>query len=291
MELRQLEYFIAVAETLHFGRAAESLHIGQPAVSQQVSRLERELGVTLFDRSRRTVRLSPAGARLLPHARGVLAAVERTRAAVSTTSGRVRVRLGTSSGLGARLERVLDELGVLAPHLDVELVGASTRPRLDRVRGGSLEAAFVRGVHSVRGLRVVQVWEDALVAAVPVTHDLADLTEVPLGRLSGLPLRLVSRRENEPLVDLVTDACAAVGFEPLRATATSSLQDILAAIGTGAPTWTVVYAAQASRLRSSRVAFVPIGTPRLTMPTALAFAAQSPATEALLEACRLVAND
>lgn len=67
----------------------------------------------------------------------------------------------------------------------------------------------------------------------------------------------------------------------------------LAAIGPGAPTWTVVYAAQASRLRSSRVAFVPIGIPRLTMtmPMALAFPAQSAVIEALLEACRLVAND
>jgi DNA-binding transcriptional LysR family regulator len=292
MELRQLEYFVVVAETLHFGRAAELLHIGQPAVSQQISRLERELGVTLFDRSPRTVRLSQAGLRLLPPARAALIAVERARAAaVETTGSRVCLRLGTSSGLGARLERVLDELDAAAPHLDVELVGASTRVRLDRVRSGGLDAAFVRGLRSARGLQVAQVWEDPLMAAVPITHELAGLAEIPLGRLAGLPLRLVSRRENEPLVDLVQNACAGVGFEPPRAGTTSSLQDTLAAIGAGAPTWTVVYAAQASRLRSSRVAFVPISSPRLVMPTALAFAARSEATEAVLRACRLAAND
>ncbi|HEY3715028.1 MAG TPA: LysR family transcriptional regulator [Jatrophihabitantaceae bacterium] len=105
MELRQLEYFAEVAELLNFGRAAERLHVGQPAVSQQIQRLERELGQPLFDRSARTVRLTEAGQRLLPEARAVLAAVERARAAAQGGPASGPLRLGTSTGLGERLSR------------------------------------------------------------------------------------------------------------------------------------------------------------------------------------------
>jgi DNA-binding transcriptional LysR family regulator len=269
VELRQLEYFAEVAELLNFGRAAERLHVGQPAVSQQIRRLERELGQELFDRSARTVRLTEAGQRLLPEARAVLAAVERARAAVDRAPTSGQLRLGTSTGLGERLEQVLEGMRRLSPAVHVELVNASTRARLERVRAGQLDATFVRGTTAVTGLELVPVWQDQLVAALPASHELAAQDDVAIEQLRDLPLKIARRRDNPPLVDLIFTACADAGFEPILAAANDRLEDTLAEIGTGPPCWTVVYESHARGLRSSRLAFRPL-RPELYLPTMLA---------------------
>ena len=290
MELRQLEYFVAVAEQLHFGRAAELLHIGQPAVSQQLRRLERELGAELFDRSPRHVRLTAAGERLLPEAREVLAAVVRARAAVAAapTLRATTLRLGTSTGLGENLERLLDRVAELAPDVAVELVSLPAAERLDQVAGGQLDAAFGRGPFDDggRGLRAVPLWRDELVAALPARHPLAGRSHVTFAELAGLPLRLTARRNNPALVDLVVGAFHAAGCEPTPGRATATLHDTLAAIGADAASWTVVYAAHAALLRTSRISFVPFAPPGLSLPTHLAVRRDppSPHLELLLAA-------
>jgi DNA-binding transcriptional LysR family regulator len=207
VELRQLEYFVAVAEQMHFGRAAATLSIGQPAISQQIARLERELGILLIDRSGRTVRLTEAGGRFLPEARAVLAAVERARGSVADP---VRtVRLGSSAGLGDRLGSVLQALGELLPTTATELVRVPTRARLERVASGQLDAAFVRGVTSAPGVELIEVWRDRLLVVLPASQDHGP---IGLDELAALPLRIVPRRLNPPLVDLVLTACAEAGF-------------------------------------------------------------------------------
>jgi DNA-binding transcriptional LysR family regulator len=286
VELRQLEYFAEVAELLNFGQAAERLHVGQPAVSQQIRRLERELGTTLFDRTSRTVRLTEAGQRLLPEARAVLAAVERAREAAQGEAASGQLRLGTSTGLGERLEQVLEAMQRLSPGVHVELVNAATRARLERVRAGQLDAAFVRGTSAVTGLELIPVWQDRLVAALPARHELASLDTVAVEQLRDLPLRIARRRDNPPLVDLVLTACADAGFEPVLGLPNERLEDTLAEIGTGPPCWTVVYEAHARIIRSSRLAFRPL-RPALQLPTMLAVpeSATSRSLAPLLRAC------
>ncbi len=292
MELRQLRYFVTVAEELHFGRAAERLLIGQPAVSQQIRRLERELKLELFDRGPRLVRLTPAGAAFLPEARAVLAAEDRARAvAAGLLTGSAGVlRLATITGLGERLERVLEVFERRAPGVRVELVAMPVKERLARLADGRLDAAFVRGADAREnpGLDRHALWEEELVAAVPARHELAGRPSVTLAHLAHLPLRLTERRNHPALVDLVLGGCRLAGFEPIPGPVSGSLQDTLAAIGAGTPMWTVVYGANARMLRIPRVAFVPFTAPGLALPTALLVRSGAPAAPValLLEACR-----
>ncbi|MGW9214441.1 LysR family transcriptional regulator [Embleya sp. NPDC055664] len=222
MELRQIRYFVAVAEELHFGRAAERLHIVQPTVSQQIRRPERELAVTLFDRSTRSVTLTAAGDAFLPHARALLAAERAGLAAMAALRAEEAavLRLGTNVGLGTRLDRLLAALAEGAPQTGVELVSLPPADRLRQVREGTLDAALVRGVDRAPDLDLVPVWRDPLVVA--------------------LPLRIVPREHNPHLVDLLVGACRAAGFEPVVGRTFTTDQDTLAAIGAGPPTWTAV---------------------------------------------------
>jgi DNA-binding transcriptional LysR family regulator len=283
MELRQLRYFVALAEELHFGRAAERLHIVQPAVSQQLRRLEAELGARLIDRSTRRVALTAAGERFLPEARAVLAAAERAREAVA---GSATLRLGTSTGLGERLPRLLAELARRAPERTVELVRVPMPARLRQVAAGTLDAALVRGAPAHPGVRLEPLWTDALVVALPAGHPAARAGTVALTDLRDLPVRLPPRAANPPLFDLVTAVC------PFPLAPALNDQDMLAVIATGPPTWTVYYRAQAAALTAPGVRFLAPAPP-LLMPTSLAVAADRvrPGVEALLGAGRAVATN
>ncbi|MEU1819368.1 LysR family transcriptional regulator [Streptomyces roseifaciens] len=298
MELRQVRYFVAVAEELHFGRAAERLHIVQPTVSQQIQRLERELDLKLFDRTTRTVTLTAAGHTFLTHAHALLQAERSANEAMAAFRAEQEstLRVGTSTGLGLRLDAVLTALTERAPQLLVELVSAPQVARLQQVRDGELDAAFVRGAdlaprtdgadHSP-GLELLPLWCDALVAALPAGHPLATQPDVALSDLAGLPLRITPRDTNPLLVDTVIGACRAAGFDPVMGAAFTTDQDTLAAIATGRPSWTVYYASQAEIQPAPRISFRPFATPAPAVRTYLAVRPDPPSRRlaALLDAC------
>ncbi|MGW1076682.1 LysR substrate-binding domain-containing protein [Streptomyces sp. NPDC002537] len=292
MEIRQLRYFLTVAEELHFGRAAERLHIVQSAVSQQVRRLERELDAELFDRTTRSVGLTEAGRRLLPHAREVLAAQTRARAAIDElrTERAATLRLGTSAGLGARLDAILADFARLAPEAQLELVTAPTEARLKGVRSGELDATLLRGERAGSGLEFLPLWQDPLMAALPARHDLAVRAEIDMADLAGLPLRLSSPSRNPALHDLVTECCREAGFEPVLGPEFTTAQDTLATIGFGKPSWTVFYAPHAEQLPVPGVVFRPLRNPAPVMRTYLAVRPDPPRAglRALIEACHLM---
>jgi DNA-binding transcriptional LysR family regulator len=287
VEIRQLHYFAAVAEELSFARAAQRLHIVQPAVSQQVRRLERELGVQLFDRTSRRVRLTAAGERLLPEVRSVLTAVDRTRqvaAEVAADSTGI-LRLGTSQGLGERLDEALCELTRVAPTLQVRLVAAPAKQRIAHVRSGLLDAAFVRNLDGADGVELLPMWGEPLVVALPATHPLAAEPVIRLLALRDLPLRLASREANRPFHDLITEACRAAGFDPLVGPAFTNAQDTLAEIGSGPPSWTVFYESAAKQLPVRRIAYRRLAAPTAQTFLAVPPGAPTPTLRLLLDAC------
>jgi DNA-binding transcriptional LysR family regulator len=279
MELRQLRYFVTVAEELHFGRAARRLHVVQPAVSQQVARLEREFGLRLLDRTPRTVRLTDAGERLLSEARSVLAAADQAKAVAVqlATSQTRRLRIGTSPGLAPVLERAIDALTTIAPDLRTELDGRLAREQVAAVRRGDLDFAVVRAAVPGPGLQVIELWRDPLHVALPADHPAANQERVRLRQLADLPLRLPSAECDPLFCDLVLAACRQAGFEPRIGRPISTVTNTIVEIGLGAAAWTALYADSQHGPGTRKAVTLPVDPP-LTAPVSLvAPASQSPA--------------
>jgi DNA-binding transcriptional LysR family regulator len=216
MELRQLEYFVAVAEEANFTRAAERIHVAQPAVSAQIQRLERELGQSLLDRSRRTVRLTAAGEAALPYARAALGAVADMLIAVEELSQLVRgtVTIGTVTSHSVDIPGVLADFHADHPNVEITLSTDSSDALIDKVRIGRLDAAIVSVGPDERleGLEVEVVTDEAIQAAVCRTHELASrktirLTELEDRALIALPVGAGIRHQFDA-------ACTKAGVTP-----------------------------------------------------------------------------
>jgi DNA-binding transcriptional LysR family regulator len=191
MDLRQLEYVVAVAEELNFTRAAARCHIVQSGLSYQIGRLERELAAPLFERTSRSVRLTPAGEVLLPHARRALRELGMARAEVSALSGVVQgtLRLGVipvNHG-SVDLPDVLQRYHRRYPQVDVVVSDTGSLAMVDLVLAGTMDAAFV-GLFPEQlppGLSHRMLTVEPLVAVVADTHVSAGRSSVGLAELAA----------------------------------------------------------------------------------------------------------
>lgn len=215
MELRQLRYFVAVAEELHFRRAAARLHISQPPLSQQIRALEDELGFGLLVRTRRRVELTPAGAAFLRDTRTVLGeldgAVATARRIDAGQSGRLRINF-VGSALFSIVPRMVERFRRSRPGVEIELHERATLEQLRAVRAGMADVGLVRPPieHDV-GLRIETVLRERTMAALPTAHALAALRRVPLRRLAAEPLVLFPREQAPGFHDLLVDSLAGAG--------------------------------------------------------------------------------
>lgn len=237
MELRQLEYFLAVAEERNFTRAAERMHVAQPGVSAQVRRLERELGQPLLDRTSRAVRLTAAGAAVLPHARAAIAAVAAARDAVDEVAGLIRghVALGAVTSHDVDLPAVLAGFHRDHPAVGISLTEGTTDDLLAHLRDGTLDAAIVStGPDLPAGVDGEVITDQAIVVAVSREHELAERSTIGVDGLRGRDL--ISLPDGTGLRARLTEACAAEGFRPRIAFEASDPETLarLAAHGLGA---------------------------------------------------------
>jgi DNA-binding transcriptional LysR family regulator len=217
MELRHLRYFVAVAEELHFRRAAERLHVAQPAVSEQVRKLEDELGVRLLNRTQRSVSLTDAGSAMLQEARRVLVQAERAIAAARDTrsSSEMRLRVGyLADALPAVVPRALQELRRTMPNVQVLLETGASRKLIEELRAGHLDAAVVSLPAPTAGLQRTVLGDQSAVVAVPVMHSHATENSIDLGLLAPERLVLLPREVNPAFYDGVLSVCRDAGISP-----------------------------------------------------------------------------
>lgn len=219
MELRHLRYFVAVAEHLHFGRAAESLHTVQPSLSQQIRQLEFELGVELFTRTNRKVALTEAGQVFLVEARKTLAqadlSVDRVRETVDGARGRLRLGFVSGAILGI-LPPVMRAYRAQFPQVEIVPERISHRDQLAALHAGTIDLGLVMSTTDDPELREQEIYQDALVAALPADHRLAHAERVRIAELGDDPLVVVGKMANPALYYGIVGACAADGYAPER---------------------------------------------------------------------------
>lgn len=232
MELRQLEYFVAVAEEANFTRAAERVHISQSGVSAQVRRLERELGATLIDRSGRTATLTAAGAAALHHAREVLEAAQAVRQAVDDVSGVLRGRLDVGMVSGCTITPLFDALagfGTAHPGIEISLIEDSSDRLTERVRAGQVDIALIGAAGATpAGLEAFTIVAERLVATAPSGHPLVQYGDAcTLEQVIAHPL--VCMPSGTGVRAVLDAACARSGLTPeiaLVASAPDAVADL-----------------------------------------------------------------
>jgi DNA-binding transcriptional LysR family regulator len=218
MELRHLRYFVAVAEELSFRRAAERLHLAQPPLSSQIKGLENELGARLFDRSTRSVKLTPVGCVFLEEARAVLLAAEKARQNVRKAEhgliGSLRIGLLAPTAT-PRLARVLRSYRQKYPTVQFSLFELTSVEQLQRLRSDQLDVGLLRPPIGFPELDFLFLEESPMVLAAPAGHRLARTRQIEWSDFHQEPLVLIQPALQHGYYDKFLDLCARAHATPL----------------------------------------------------------------------------
>jgi DNA-binding transcriptional LysR family regulator len=218
MELRQVRSFLSVAETLHFGRTAELIHLSQPALSLQIRALEEEVGVRLFERTRRKTTLTAAGLAFREDAAAAMSkleeAIRRARLAANGKLGRLRIGFISTAG-SEIVPNIVRQFRELNPEVEFSLRNILTAEQVQMLETGSLDIGFLRlpiGGHPA--LDVVTVHREPFVLVVPSSHKLAQRKRVRLRELAGQDFVMYERTYAPGFHDLIFGILRDAGIVP-----------------------------------------------------------------------------
>jgi DNA-binding transcriptional LysR family regulator len=289
MELRHLRYFVAVAEELHFRRAADRLHVAQPAISEQIRKLEQELGVRLFDRTPRSVALTIAGGALLEEARHVLRHAEVARQAAQNAGDHVNMRLRIGylpDSLPASVPRALRHLATSAPRIQVDLETGGAIRLIEDLRAHRLDLVVTALPAPTNGLQTTSLGAQRAVLALPAAHPHSAAPAVALEQLAPERIVVLPRDVNPAFHSAVVAICRDAGLSPtLVEPAEPRVEHVLLAVAAGAGL-ALLPESVVERFATPGVRFVPLeGTDPAIECAVLAHRdAQSLATAAFLHA-------
>jgi DNA-binding transcriptional LysR family regulator len=291
-DFRGLRYFVAVAEELHFTRAAERMYIAQPALSEQIRRLEDELGVELLRRTTRKVELTPAGEEFLSHARRILAEADEALADASRAArgetGRVRVGTGATAGVHV-VPRVLRAFREARPLVQLDLRQTDWEDVTGGLRDGSVDTAFVWLPFERGDLSFAVVLEEPRVVALEAAHPLASESELRMEQIVDEPWPWV---DTDPeVLAFWTGADYREGAPARRGPTIRSMEGLLEAVRAGLCVATVPRS-QAEVSALPGITFRPVAdlTPA-TLALAWRTADETPVVQALVATARRVAAE
>jgi DNA-binding transcriptional LysR family regulator len=293
IELRQLRYFVAVAEELHFGRAAERLQMSQSPLSRAIRELERNVGVVLFVRTTRRVELTPAGAVLLERSRRALAeidgAIADARRRAQADSGELVIGYGPFSR--TTVTRLAEELASEAPQLAVRLEEEVTPESLRRVAAHGLTGAVVMDTPAAarrHGVRIDSLRDEPLLAALPESHRFATEGAIPIAAFAAEQVLLPREPPGQVFNAWLRALITAHGFELERTVNTLSAPWDRRMLPVASGEAVSVVVAEWTREWTDGLVAVPFDPP-LSFPTDLASSwPPSEAMEALVRAARRV---
>ncbi|MEW9570493.1 LysR substrate-binding domain-containing protein [Rhodanobacter sp. Si-c] len=240
-DFRQLRYFIAVAEELSFTRAAIRLHISQPPLSQQIQALERDLGVSLLERSKRKVALTEPGQVFLEQARQILAQAElarsRTAAVAAGHSGQLRLAYTVSVSFHPALPRALLRHRQAAPEVSIQLCEMYTEPQFAALLANEIDVGFVRDeprhIQDARQLQLRVLDREPLLLALPSSHPLATREELRMADVADEAFVTQPRELAATLHDRLRKLAGEAGFQPRIVQQAQQINGLLALVAAG----------------------------------------------------------